>query len=102
MSIRATVWTGCAALALALPAPPAAGFITYPPMTLQKMCEVCNCVRVLKVTRVNKEKGVILFEVAETLRKQGEALDPARHVIPKGANGVGPVLDWAAEGKQAV
>src|SRR5262249_5681405 len=75
---------------------------TYPPMTLQKMCEVSSHIRVLKVTKLNKEKGVILFEVAETLRKQGEALDPGKQVIPKGANGVGPILDWAAEGKQAV
>ncbi len=102
MSIRAVVRAGCVALALALPASPAAAYITYPPMTLPKMCEVSSHIRVLKVTKYDKSKGVILFEVADTLRKQGEALDPGKHVIPTGASGVGPILDWAGEGKTAV
>jgi hypothetical protein len=71
-------------------------------MTLQKMCEVSSSIRVLKVTKLSKEKGVVLFEVVETLKKHGEALDPARQVVPWQANGVGPVLDWAGEGRLAV
>jgi hypothetical protein len=102
MSIRAAVRAGCIALILALPAPPAAGYITYPPMTLQKMCDVSSSIRVLKITRHSKDKGVILFKVVETLKKRHEPLDPGKQVVPKGANGVGPVLDWAGEGKTAV
>jgi hypothetical protein len=89
-------------LALALTTPPAAGYITYPPQTLKKMCEVCTDIRVLKVTKYDKEKGVILFEVGETLKKRADPLPPAKQVVPEGAKGAKPLLDWVGKDKQAV
>jgi hypothetical protein len=71
-------------------------------MTVQKMCEVSSSIRVLKVTRYSKDKGVILFEVAETLKKRNDPLDPGQQVLYKEAKGVAPLLDWVGEGKMAV
>lgn len=102
MLIRAVVVVACVTVTLTLVAPGADGYITYPPMTLEKMCKMSNTIRVLKVTKHSKEAGVIRFEVVETIKKPDESVDPAKHVAPKTANKVGPVLDWMKDGKQAV
>lgn len=90
------------ALVTAIVAGPAAGYIHFPPTTMTKMCGQSMAIRVLTVKKYDREKGVILFEAAETLK--GKTPDGAtfKHVIRKETEGTKPILDWVAEGKQAM
>jgi hypothetical protein len=90
------------ALTMALVAPFAIGYILNPPMTLQKMCMMSHHIRVLKVEKHNKEKGVIVFEVTESLQGQDSQITSFKHVIRTEAAGVKPILEWVGDGKTAV
>jgi hypothetical protein len=102
MSIRLAVRLGCASLGAALTVSVAMSYIHVPPMTLQKMCDESNHIRLLKVEKLNKEKGVIVFEVTETLKGEQSPITSFKHVIHPDAERVKPIFDWAAVGKTAV
>jgi hypothetical protein len=102
MSTRVAVRLLGVALAVALAAPAAVGYIHFPPMTLQKMCKDSQQIRVLKVAKHDKEKGVIVFEVADSPKGGKSQITSFKHVIRADAAGTKPILDWAREGKTAV
>jgi hypothetical protein len=49
----------CTALFVMLFTPAATGYIHFPPLTLPKMCKDSHHVRVLKVGKFDKDKGVV-------------------------------------------
>jgi hypothetical protein len=89
-------------LVAAVFAPPALGYIHFPPTTLPMMCEQSRAIRVLTVKKHDREKGVIVYEATETLK--GKTPDGAtfKHVIGKEDKGTKPIFDWVADGKKAV
>jgi hypothetical protein len=89
-------------LVVALAAPVARAYIHFPPMTLPRMCKQSHHIRLLKIKKYDKEKGVILFELAEPLKGEKSQITSFRHVIRADAEGAKPVLDWAGDGKPAV
>jgi len=89
-------------LVVALAVPVARAYIHFPPMTLQKMCKQSHQIRLLKIKKYDKEKGVIVFELAESLKGEKSQLTSFRHVIRADAQGTKPVLDWAGDSKTAV
>jgi hypothetical protein len=90
--------SGIMVLAL-LPARAAPGYIHFPPMTLQKMCKASHHIRVLKIAKVDREKGVIVYEVAENLKGEKSQITSFTHLIRADAEGPKRVLDWAADEK---
>jgi hypothetical protein len=102
MSLRVAVHFACVSLGVVLAASGAAGYIHLPPMTLQEMCKGSSHIRLLKVEKLNKEKGVIVFEVAESLKDDKSRITTFSHVIRTDAEGVQPILDWAGQGKTAM
>jgi hypothetical protein len=89
-------------LVVALAAPVARAYIHFPPMTLQKMCKQSHQIRLLQIKKYDREKGVIVFELAKSLKGEKSQLTSFRHVIRADAQGAKPVLDWAGDGKTAV
>ena len=72
MRYAALIWN-CSILGTAivtLVASPAAGYIHVPPQTLKEMCDASNQIRVLKVKSRDAEKGLVVFEVAESPRSE--------------------------------
>ena len=102
MSARPSARLAGVVLGLALAAAAAPGYIHFPPMTLQKMCKTSTHIRVLKVKKHDKEKGVIVFEVVENLKGKNPRITSFRHAVRADAGGVKPVLDWVGNGKRAV
>src|SRR5947207_13013598 len=68
---------------MALVALPSAGYIHFPPPTMQKMCKISTNIRVLSVKKHDKEKGIFVYEVAETLKGENKKGVSFRHAIPK-------------------
>jgi hypothetical protein len=91
-----------AALTVALLAPASVGYIHFPPPTLPKLCKHSHHVRVLKVTKYDKERRVILFEVAEALKGGKSSITSFRHVLRADAAGAKRIVDWVRDGKTAV
>src|SRR5206468_1735581 len=89
-------------LVMALLAPVADGYIHFPPMKLPELCKRSTCIRLLKIKKYDKEKGIFVFEVVELLKGEKPAIKSFRHVIRKDAVGVQPILDWVGDQKQAV
>jgi hypothetical protein len=89
-------------LVMVVGATPAAGYIHFPPTTLPKMCEQSRAIRVLTVKKHDKEKGVIVFEAADTFKGKTPEGTLFKHVIGKEAKGTRPIFDWVADGKRAV
>jgi hypothetical protein len=102
MSVGLAIRFACVALAVAVGAPSAFAYIHFPPMTLDKMCKTSTQIRLLTVKKHNKEKGVIIFEATESLKGPKAKITSFKHVIGTDAAGVRPILDWVADGKQAV
>jgi hypothetical protein len=102
MPTRVAIGTLGIAILVVSTASLAFGYIHFPPMTVQKMCQGSHHIRVLKIEKVNKEKGVIFFEVADALKGKKSQITSLRHVIRSEAEGAKPILDWAANGKTAV
>jgi hypothetical protein len=71
-------------------------------MTLAKMCKESHHIRVLKVAKVDKEKGVVVLEPGEALKGEKSQVTAFRQAVGAGTPGGQAVLDWAAEGKAAV
>lgn len=94
----------CAAILAVASAVPAPAYIHFPPMALPKICKDSQCIRMMKVTKVDKEKGVVLFELERMLK--GEELttkkSSLKQVVPVGDKGTRAILEQLAEGKQAV
>jgi hypothetical protein len=90
------------AIVAALIAAPASGYIHFPPPTLQKMCKQSTNIRVLTVKKHDKDKGVIVYELAETLKGKNPERLSFKHAIPKENAGVKPIFDWVEDGKEAV
>ena len=89
-------------IALLLTSQNAFGYIHFSPMTLKKMCAESFEIRALKVTKYDKEKGVIVFDLKEALKTKGSKIDSFKHAIRVDDNGVKPIFDWVANGKLAV
>jgi hypothetical protein len=102
MSVRTTIRiVGVVIAAVAVPAP-ASGYIHFPPMTMPDMCQKSTAIRVLTVKKHNKEKGVIVYEAAETLKGKTPDGQSFRHAIGNETKETKPIFDWVADGKQAV
>jgi hypothetical protein len=80
----------------------ALGYIHFPPMTLPKMCKHSTLIRVLSVKKFDREKGVVIFEVAETLKGKNPSIKSFKHALRPEVKGVKPVLDWLGDDKRAV
>jgi hypothetical protein len=91
-----------ALIAVVLIAVPARGYIHFPPATLPKLCEISSAIRVLKVVKHDKAKGVIVFEEAATLK--GKTPDGVRykHTIGAESKEKKAIFEWLADGKYAV
>ena len=83
-------------------AAPASGYIHFPPPNMQKMCKQSTSIRVLTVKKHDKEKGVIVYEVTETLKGKNPEWMSFKHAIPKETHGTKPIFDWVEDGKKAV
>src|SRR5262245_37175308 len=102
MSLRVAVRLAGVVLVMALAVPAALGYIHFPPMTLPKMCKISHQIRVLKVAKHDRDKGVIVFEVARLLKGDRSQITSFKHVIRTNIEGVKPILDWVKDGKSAV
>jgi len=89
-------------LVTALAVTPASGYIHFPPPTMPKMCQQSTTIRVLTVKKHDKDKGVIVYEVAATLKGKTPGGMSFRHAIGKESKQSQPIFDWVAEGKKAV
>ena len=77
-------------------------YIHFPPMTLPKMCSSSHQIRVLKVEKFSKEKGVIIFSRTEILKDAGSKITDYKVVVRNETTGTKPIWDWVKEGKPAV
>ncbi len=102
MSTRVATRLVGVTLVVTLSAPAAVGYIHFPLMTLQKMCKDSHQIRLLRVQKHDKEKGVIVFEAAASLKGQKSQITSFKHIIRTSAEGAKPILDWAGDGKAAV
>src|SRR5215216_5373132 len=102
MSFRATVRLLGAAIAAVAAAAPAAGYIHFPPPTLRELCQRSTNVRVLAVRKHDPGKGVIVYEVVETLKGETPKGMSCRHAVGKDTAGAEPIRDWVADGRRAV
>jgi hypothetical protein len=91
-----------AVLVSAVAASPSAGYIHFPPTTMPKMCQQSANIQVLAVKKYDEEKGVIVFELIETLKGKNLKEMSFRHAIGKKSDRTKPIFDWVGEGKQAV
>jgi hypothetical protein len=89
-------------LVMAVVASTSNGYIHFPPVTMPKMCEHSQAIRVLTVKKHDKEKGVIVFEVTETLKGKTPDGTMFKHVIGKEDKGTKAIFDWVADGKKAM
>jgi hypothetical protein len=94
-------WVGVA-LVMAMAAPISFGYIHFPPSTLQKLSIISTQIRVLSVKKYDKEKGVVVFEVVESLKGDNNKIKSFKHAIRTDAEGVKPIFDWVGDGKRAV
>ena len=109
-------WFAVVAVA-AVSMPGASAYIEYPPETVQKLCKSPR-IRLLKVTKFDKDKGVVIFELVENLNSPKDKVKSQladkipgpddkvrsfRHAIPIDSDRGGkPILGWAAKDKTAV
>lgn len=85
---------------------PAEAYIDFLPPTLGDLCRQATHISVVKVDKVNAERGVILFKPAEQLKGKDATPLPddtfGKQVIGSDITGAKAILDSAAEGKTAV
>lgn len=99
---RLAVRVVCVGLSVTLAVSFAAGFIHLPPRTLPELCQKSNHILLLKIEKLDKEKGVIVFVMAKSLKAENSKITSFRQFIRTDSQGVKPILDWAGEGKTAV
>jgi len=80
----------------------APAYIHYPPLTLPKMCKDSRVVRVMKVEKVDKENGVVVFKLTETLKGDPAPINAFRHVFRPDDVGAKAILEWMAANKTVV
>ncbi len=102
MPARLRAACGGVVLVMVAVVPPAGGYIHFPPPTMPKMCQQSTAIRVLTVRRHDQEKGVLVYEVAGTLKGKTPAGTLFKHAIGKATKGTKPIFDWVADGKQAM
>jgi hypothetical protein len=101
---RWSVATVLAGLVVSVQPRPARGFIdVFRPETLGATCERAQSVTVLRVTRFDKDRHIILYEVVKNLKGQFPR-DRLRQVATDAndAEELKHLMGWAAEGKTAV
>ena len=91
-----------AAVLLGLAAAPSFGYIHFPPVKLPEMCKNSSNIRVLRVTKFDIEKGIIVYEVVESLKGESKIPKSFKHSIPKDTPGTKPIFDWVGKGKLAL
>jgi hypothetical protein len=99
-----------AVVACLLTAWPSSAYIKAPPKTLGSVCLESDHICVLKVEKVDTEKGVIHFKHVEQLKGKHDGAAVKHLIKPELDDGTGRangkpakiILDWAAEGKTAV
>jgi len=79
-------------------------YIHFPPGDLPKYCKESHAIRLLEVAKFDAESGVVLFDVADTVKggKVKNAITSFKQVIDPKAKGVLPIFDWLKKGKKAV
>jgi hypothetical protein len=87
---------------MALAVSSSVGYIHFPPETMRKMCKQSTNIRVLAVKKHDKDKGVIVYELVETLKGQNPKGMSFKHAIRKDFDGVKPIFEWVGDGKRAV
>ena len=103
MATRSTVRVAGVVLGMTLAASVGVAYIHFPPLTLPKMCHTATHIRVLGVKKFDKEKGVIVFDVVDSLKgRQNTRIKSFRHTVRTDQGGIKPILDWVADGKRAV
>jgi hypothetical protein len=102
MRVRKLLPFAGAGLVAVLVATSSTGYIHFPPPTMQKMCKQSTNIRVLTVKKHDKEKGVIVYEVTDTLKGKNTKEMSFKQSIPKDTKGAKPIFDWIADGKQVV
>lgn len=91
------------AILLASVVSPAGAYIHFPPPTMTKMCQISSNIRVLTVKKFSKEKGVVIYDVVDTLKSKNPIKGMSfKHSIPTDTKGAKPIFDWLADGKRAV
>src|SRR5690348_7521829 len=90
------------ALVAALAASHSAGYIHFPPPTMQKMCKQSTNIRLLTAKKHDKDKGVIVYELTETLKGKNPKEVSFKHAVGEQTDRSKPIFDWVADGKQAV
>jgi hypothetical protein len=102
MRVRLLASFAGAMLVLTAAVRPAGGYIHFPPATMPRMCQLSTVIRVLTVKKHSKEKGVIIYEAAETLKGKTAEGASFKHAIGKESKETKPIFDWVKDGKQAV
>ncbi len=109
---------GCVAVvAMAAFVSSVSAYMEYQPTTLAKLCKSPR-IRLLKVTKLDKENGVVVFELVENLNTPDDKVKSLfadkipvgdkdkvktfRHAIPTDAADGKAILEWADKGKTVV
>ena len=80
----------------------ALAYIHFPHMTLPKLCKHSTNIRALTIEKHDKDRGVIVYKVAESLKGETRPGMSFKHAIRNDAEGIKPIVDWMKDGKQAV
>lgn len=77
-------------------------YIHFPPMSLEKMCRDSKFIRIINITKFDREKGVVIFEPVELLKGEKPAIQSFKTLLKPDADNATAILDWLAQDKQAV
>jgi hypothetical protein len=102
MSIRCVMSCVGALLVLLATTPGALCYIHFPPKTLKDMCKQSHRIRLLKIDKASREKGVIVFQLVESLKGGASHIASLKHVLRANTAGVKPIREWMASGKSAI
>jgi hypothetical protein len=80
---------------------PAMGYIDIPPATLGRLCASSMNVTVLRVEKVDRDRGAVVYRAVRDLKGNSPA-DLIKQVIGRESDVGKQVLAWAAPGKTAV
>lgn len=86
----------------ALLAATAPAYIHFPPADFAAYCKTSTDIRTLEVAKFDADTGVIVFDVADTLKKTDPQAKAFKQVIDPKAAGAKPIFDWVKKGKKAV